>query len=249
MQPKKKKRKKCRTGPLVQKLSRISRPQQQNGEPKSGSCHRAPCDCTGLMLRVSLIPPGLRMKQPQPPTPALTVDVSAPQGTLHLGRCQGDAHKQQDVLQALRVHLTMTVEDLKVAAEGWGGRRGGEGRGHFLSLTCIPSAPRTPGRASSISWLGGETSETRRSRLRRRTSSTRSGQGCSGLPSPAPGARPLRAPLQCARNYAKFFTARFSCNSYNRLLRVECLFPCTDGETEAQRLEHQTDLFDSESVP
>ena len=66
----KKKRKKCRTGPLIQKLSRISRPQQQSGEPKSGSCHRAPCDCTGLMLRVSLIPPGLGLKKPHPPPPA-----------------------------------------------------------------------------------------------------------------------------------------------------------------------------------
>ena len=53
--------------------------------------------------------------------PALTVDVSALQGTIHLGRRQGDAHEKQDVLQALRVHLAMTAEDLKVAAEGWGG--------------------------------------------------------------------------------------------------------------------------------
>ena len=48
-------------------------------------------------------------------------------------------------------------------------------------------------------------------------------KGAAGV-SQAPAAHLLRAPLPCARHYAKFFTARFSRNSYNKLLIVECYF-------------------------
>lgn len=65
----------------------------------------------------------------------------------------------------------------------------------------------------------------------------------------APEHAHFRAPLLCARQCTKLFIAMFSFNSYNSLVRAECLFPCKDGETEAQSLEDQIDLADSESVP
>lgn len=56
--------------------------------------------------------------------PSLTIDVGAPQGVPYLSWREGDAHKQQDVAQALCVHLAMAIEDLKVTAEGCSGAAG-----------------------------------------------------------------------------------------------------------------------------
>lgn len=113
--------------------------------------HGALCDRTGLTRPVRLALPGTQNEA----SPPLTINVSTPQGFLHLGRRQGDAHKEQNILQAACVHLALATKDLKVTAEGWG-RRGLCEVGTFLVSTTYPiPSDHPPALRLLPPWPGG----------------------------------------------------------------------------------------------
>lgn len=76
--------------------------------------------------------PGLR----EDPLPWLTIDVSTHQGLFHLGWSKGEANQEQDVLEAPRIHLTGTIEDIKIASEGCRGRQLLSGMAHVVFVWC-----------------------------------------------------------------------------------------------------------------
>lgn len=83
--------------------------------------------------------PGLR----EDSLPLLTIDVSAHQGLFHLGWSKGEANEEQDVLEAPRIHLTRTIEDIEIASEGCQERwlLSGTTLHHHITIISPSSAP------------------------------------------------------------------------------------------------------------